>query len=95
MRGISLCVLCIFFCASAFGQIAFKEEKTKVNSIKRSTKYVYGEGIAETEAEAREIAEQNLRQAILQLVSEEKDLLEAEAVLVNAANSREGRPSTP
>lgn len=85
IRGISLCVLWIFFCTSAFGQIAFKEEKTKVNSIKRSTKYVYGEGIAETEAEAREIAEQNLRQAILQLVSEEKDLLEAEAVLVNAA----------
>ena len=85
MRRIGLCLLGIFFCVSAFGQIAFKEEKTKVNSIKRSTKYVYGEGIAETEVEAREIAEQNLRQAILQLVSEEKDLLEAEAVLVNAA----------
>lgn len=77
--------LSLFLATALMGQVDFKEEKAKVNAIKRNTQYVYGEGIADTEAEARELAEQNLRQALLQFISEKKDLLEAEAVLVNAA----------
>lgn len=77
--------LTVFLLPAATAQVAFKEEKTKVNSIKRDRQYLYGEGIAETEEEARTTAEQNLRQAVLQFISEEKELLEAEAVIVNAA----------
>lgn len=78
-------LICIMVLPSLlWGQIEYKEEKTKVNSIKKNSGYVYGEGIAESEMQALEIAEQSLRSAVMGVISEKESLQDAETILVNA-----------
>lgn len=67
-----------------FGQVAYMEEKAKVNKIKRSSQYLYGEGIAATVEEAMSMAEQSLKNAILAEIAENKELKNADQVLVNS-----------
>ena len=73
--------LLVPFC---FGQVEYKEEKTKINSIKRNSAYVYGEGIAETEEEALLQAEEELKKEVTILVSEKKNLKDADKIIVQA-----------
>lgn len=84
MKKYILLIGIILYPSLLWGQVDYKEEKTKINTIKRDKNYVYGEGFAETLDEALEAAEQSLRSAILGVISEEESLQDAETVLVNA-----------
>jgi hypothetical protein len=66
------------------GQVEYAEEKTKINAIKKDAKYIYGEGIAETEADALSAAEQILRSEVMRVISEKESLQDAESVIINA-----------
>ena len=69
---------------SGFAQDAYKEEKTKVNSIKRNSNYVYGEGMSSSSEEALTIAETALKSAIYNFISENEELQESDKIVVEA-----------
>ncbi|MDR3268185.1 MAG: hypothetical protein LBT83_03865 [Tannerella sp.] len=66
------------------GQVDYQEEKTKINTIKKDARYIYGEGIAETGAEALLAAEQSLHSEIMRVISEKESLQDAESVIITA-----------
>lgn len=84
-------LVCLFSTSLSFAQVAYVEEKAKVNSIKKNADYVYGEGIADTEQEALELAEQSLRSEIMRLISESKTMQDEETILVNAIKKNSSR----
>lgn len=84
MKKIILCIVSLLIPIFVSGQVEYKEEKTKINSIKRNSAYVYGEGISETEEEALLQAEEELKKEVTILISEKKNLKEADKIIVQA-----------
>lgn len=85
MRKVLVYFLLLFYlpaCLSA--QVAYMEEKAKVNKIKRSSLYLYGEGIAATAEEATAMAETSLKNAILSEMGENKKLQDSDQILINS-----------
>ena len=85
MRKVLVYFLLLFYlpaCLSA--QVAYMEEKAKVNKIKRSSLYLYGEGIAATVEEATAMAETSLKNAILSEMGENKKLQDSDQILINS-----------
>lgn len=85
MRKVLLYILllsCLPVCLSA--QVAYMEEKAKVNKIKRSSLYLYGEGIAATVEEATAMAETSLKNAILSEMGENEKLQDSDQILINS-----------
>ena len=85
MRKVLLYILLLFclpVCLSA--QVAYMEEKAKVNKIKRSSLYLYGEGIAATVEEATAMAETSLKNAILSEMGENEKLQDSDQILINS-----------
>lgn len=88
----NLLLIAFVLCPLLVGaQIEYKEEKTKINTIKRDKNYVYGEGIADTEKEALELAEDALRSAINGVVAERESLQDTETIVVNAVKRNSSR----
>lgn len=88
MRKVLVYFLLLFYlpaCLSA--QVAYMEEKAKVNKIKRSSLYLYGEGIAATVEEATAMAETSLKNAILSEMGENKKLQDSDQILINSIKS--------
>lgn len=85
MRKLILC--CLLGCllpVSLTAQVAYMEEKAKVNKIKRSSQYLYGEGVAATVEEATAMAETSLKNAILAEMGDNKELQGADQILINS-----------
>ena len=85
MRKVLLYILllsCLPVCLSA--QVAYMEEKAKVNQIKMSSLYLYGEGIAATVEEATAMAETSLKNAILSEMGENEKLQDSDQILINS-----------
>lgn len=80
-----LLLFCLPVCLSA--QVAYMEEKAKVNKIKRSSLYLYGEGIAATVEEATAMAETSLKNAILSEMGENEKLQDSDQILINSIKS--------
>lgn len=76
--------LSAFFPCVLSAQVAYMEEKAKVNKIKRNSQYLYGEGVAATLEDATSLAEQNLKNAILTEMSGNDKLQGADKILVNS-----------
>jgi hypothetical protein len=64
------------------------EEKTKIKNIKNDVRYIYGEGIAESESEALFAAEQGLRSEVMRVISEKESLQDAESVIISAVKKK-------
>lgn len=91
MKRIYLMILLFLIPVFVMGQVEYKEEKTKINSIKKNSNYVYGEGIAETEDEALRLAEESLMQEVTILISEDKELKEAGKIIVQSIKKNSSR----
>lgn len=83
-RLIMIVLVFVFLPYGLSAQVAYMEEKAKVNKIKRSSQYLYGEGVAATVDEATRQAEQDLRNAILAEMEGNEELQDADKVLVNS-----------
>lgn len=83
MRYLVCLLFVLSFSLPVSGQVDYKEEKTKINSIK-GIRYIYGEGIAETEEEALMQAEEALKKEIMILAQEKKSLKDADKIIVQA-----------
>ena len=85
MKKLILC--CLLGCllpVSLTAQVAYMEEKAKVNKIKRSSQSLYGEGVAATVEEATAMAETSLKNAILAEMGDNKELQGADQILINS-----------
>lgn len=71
-----VCILCI---TDLFGQSA----SSRINSIKRDTKYLYEDATAETEEDAYQMAYQGLTLRIQEYVNTKKKFKDADNILVN------------
>jgi hypothetical protein len=68
------------------GQVDYVEEKTRINAIKTDTRYIYGEGIADTPEDALMMAEQNLETEVRLFVSKNLPLQDAKSAETVAGN---------
>lgn len=71
------------FAFQMYGQVDYAEEKTKIASIKKNSRYIYGEGIADTPEEALLAAETIIESEIRRVISERESLQDAETIIVN------------
>jgi hypothetical protein len=71
------------FAFQMYGQVDYAEEKTKIASIKKDSRYIYGEGIADTPEEALLAAEIIIESEIRRVISERESLQDAETIIVN------------
>lgn len=73
--------------ATAAGAQGTQEAKKQINEIKKSSAYIYAEATAQTEAEAKDIAEEILYHDINEWVAKQKKLKKSANIVIN--NKRE------